>query len=141
MSRRHDADAARGLGVISSVHGRDSGKGFIFATMPNNSEVFLHRSVFRPAALYDEVMPGDKVSFAVADAPKGLRGHDCRRMSESELDRHTQEMREHHAAIQERRGNTAQHGERQSFVEERRVYDGMETPRRRDQPRHSRRRQ
>jgi len=109
MSRQHDETAARGLGVISSTSPR--AKGFLFATDAQNQEYFIHCSVCRPQALFDELAIGDTISFSVADAPKGLRGHDVRRMTESEEDAYRLQQQEH----TEHRGNTAAQGQRQTF--------------------------
>jgi len=115
MSRRHDSEAPRSLGLITSIHARE--KGFIFATMPDKQEVFLHRSAFRPMDLFEEVILGDGVSFAISEAPKGFRGHDVRRMTGSEELAYKEQLTAHETAQAERKGNSAAHGERQTFVE------------------------
>jgi len=120
VSRRHDTDAPRGLGVISSVHPRDDGKGFLFATDAQNTEIFMHVSACRPQELFYDLQRGDKVSFSISEAPKGLRGHDVRRMTESEEEQYRTQQREYQATITERRGNhgnTEEHGTRTSFVD------------------------
>lgn len=114
MSRRHDEAAARGLGVISSIAPR--AKGFIFATDAQSTEYFIHCQACRPPQLFDELMPGDKVSFSIAHAPKGLRGHDVRRMTESEQEAFRTQLREHTELLAERRGNTEENGNQTSFV-------------------------
>lgn len=114
--REHDVTAARGLGVISSIGPR--AKGFIFASDAQQTEYFIHCEACRPRPLFDELLMGDKVSFSVADTPKGLRGHDVRRMTESEQEAFRLQQRDHATAIAERRGNAQEHGQRQSFVED-----------------------
>lgn len=133
--RRYDSDQPRTLAVISSLHGRDNSKGFIFATTADRQEVFLHKSTFRPQELYDEVAAGDGVSFGMIEAPKGLRGHDVRRMTDNERELFEAKIKAIKADTRDTRGNTSRHGQRQSFVddytEDRRRYPSPEGHRRR----------
>jgi len=132
MSRHHDENAARGLGIISSIAPR--AKGFIFATDAQNTEYFIHCSVCRPALLFDELMPGDKVSFSIASAPKGLRGHDVRRMTDSEEEAYRLQQRNHTELLSERRGNSEEFGQQQTFVDGG-VTDSQDESRSRNRPR------
>jgi len=129
LSRKHDERAARGLGVISSIAPR--GKGFIFATDAQNTEVFIHCQSCRPSALFDELMPGDKISFSIAQTPKGMRGHDVRRMTESEEEAYRLQQRTHTELLAERRGNATEYGQRQTFVDESEDTQVRNRPRRR----------
>jgi len=116
MSRRHDSEALRGLGVVSSIRPRENGKGFIFATDAQNTEIFIHVQACRPPELFNELLPGEKVSYAIAETPKGIRGHDVRRMTPGEEETYRSQQREYATTITDRRGNTEEHGERTSFV-------------------------
>ncbi len=82
MPRTHDPSAPRGLGTIVSVGKRENG--YIFAADHARQEYFIHRSACRPIELFHDLQIGDPVSFSIADAPKGLRGHDVKRMTASE---------------------------------------------------------
>lgn len=127
MSHRHDSAAPRGVGEITSVHAR--AKGFMFATDAHNAEIFIHLQACRPRALFDELIVGDLVSYSVSEAPKGLRGHDVRRATPVEEARWREQKQAHTAAIKDRQGNSARHGERMSAVERLDEDDETNTPR------------
>jgi CspA family cold shock protein len=57
-------------GTVKSVH---SGKGFGFIEGPDGQQYFFHRSAVIGGGRFDEILAGDRVTFAPGEGEKGPR--------------------------------------------------------------------